>query len=566
MTTRSTPRCASTARIPSRRPSTQSFFSPTARTRAGASATCVTTAAPLRSAVNEVSIENASSISSRMSRSRSSSAVGPDDSAAAGAISTVASAAAADARLCAIFGPISWAFSCASRCSGRSSRTFAKLTDASGRFWRDSKIRPRSIHVSAWVGWISVARSRIAAAVCVSPSIRRTRPSPSHACSSFGLSSRARRYPTADLYGRPRRRYASASRIHGRRSSSSREMDLRSGSTEGAVPGAVPGASVARSGDGFLVISATTAVKTSPLVTRCKATEGSFRLGAAGLSSRRPQTRQLTTSGRFNDEQPGHRIEFGMDHLWTDDGHDLEAALVEHERGESGLVVRTPHLLDPDPALDLDVRDRVHLELDDSVREDRLVPPRLWGLESEVGRLRGRLREHERGRAEVSQPFEKPEELRAAILELREDLERLERVDDDQVHPVDVLLRRHRPPEEFHPRFRCALPHLFLDRPDVEDVHIGADGLHVEAHRGHLGLEARSRLLQGDVQAFRVPLARVRVEDRVGQGRLHRPRQARDEDDVSEREAAVEDVVETLDERWDFLRNHRATPSGSGTR
>src|SRR6266705_3210076 len=605
------------------------------RTRLDASAACVTTAAPLRPASRDVSIENASSISSRMSRSRSSSAVGPDDPAAAGVISTVATEDTADAWLCAISGPISWDFSCASRCSGRSSKTLAKLTAASERFWRDSKIRPRSIHVSAWVGWIKVARSRIAAAVCVSPSIRRTRPSPSHACSSFGLSSRARRYPTADLYGRPRRRYASARRTQALRSSSSREMDLRSGSiasanrisrrsatescrcfaasrfaasfgflrspertyglkrwpspwafaripstaaantselssrfgsTEAAVRPRVAGPSVARLGAGFFPVSATTAVKTSPLVTRCRATEGSFRLEAAGLSSRRPQIRQLTASGRLNDAQPGHWIEFGMDHLWTDDRHHLESPFVEHERRESGLVVRTPHLLDPDPALDLDVRDRVHLELDDPVREERLVPSRLWGLESEVRRLRGRLREHERGRSEVSQPLEQPEELRAAILELREDLEGLERVDDNQVHPVDVLLRRHRPPEEFHPRFRRALPDLLLDRPDVEDVHVGADGLHVEPHRGHLGLEARSRLLQGDVQAFRVPLACVRVEDRIGQGLLHRPGQTRDDDDVSERKAAVEDVIETLDERRDLLVAHRASPNASGTR
>src|SRR6058998_1634092 len=50
------------------------------RTRAGRSpGASVGTAAPRRFAVNDVSMENASSISSRMSRSRSSSAVGPVD-------------------------------------------------------------------------------------------------------------------------------------------------------------------------------------------------------------------------------------------------------------------------------------------------------------------------------------------------------------------------------------------------------------------------------------------------------------------------------------------------------
>src|SRR5207245_6505183 len=116
--------------------------------------------------------------------------------------------------------------------------------------------------------------------------------------------------------------------------------------------------------------------------------------------------------------------------LRTDDRRDLEAPRVEDEGGKSRLVVRAPHLLDPDPTLDLNVRNRVHLELDDPVREVRLVPPRLRSLESEVRRLRCGLRQHEGRRAEIPQPLEQAEELRPAVLELREDLERLERVDD----------------------------------------------------------------------------------------------------------------------------------------
>src|SRR2546427_1207927 len=208
-------------------------------------------------------------------------------------------------------------------------------------------------------------------------------------------------------------------------------MTSERSSTSGSpvVPATGGAATLApRSFEGFLAGSATTAVKTCPLVTRWRESGGSVGVEPRGVPSFRPQVRQLTASTRFGDAQDGQGIEFGMDHLGTDDRYDLEAPLVEHERGESRLVVRTAHLLDPDPALDLDVRDRVHLELDDSVREERLVPSRLRGLESKVGRLRGRLREHECGRAEVSQPLEQSEELRAAILELREDFERLQRV------------------------------------------------------------------------------------------------------------------------------------------
>src|SRR2546428_1753455 len=322
----------------------------------------------------------------------------------------------------------------------------------------------------------------------------------------------------------------------------------------------------ARSFEGFLAGSATTAVKTCPLVTRWRESGGSVGVEPWGVPSFRPQVRQLTASTRFWDAQDGQGIEFGMDHLGTDDRYDLEAPLVEHEGGESRLVVRAPHLLDPDSALNLDVRDRVHLELNDSVCEVRLVPPRLRSLESEVRRFRCGFCEHESGRPQVPQPLEQSEQLRPAVLEFREDLERLERVDDNEVDAVDVLLRRHRPPEEVHPGLRCALPDLFLNRADIEDVDVRADRFDVEPHRGHLGLEARSRLLQGDVQPFRVPLPRVRVEDRVRQSRLHRPRQTGDEDDVSDRKTAAEDTVEALDERRDFLRAHDATPSEFGTR
>src|SRR5256886_15465659 len=151
----------------------------------------------------------------------------------------------------------------------------------------------------------------------------------------------------------------------------------------------------ARSFEGFLAGSATTAVKTCPLVTRWRASGRSVGVDPRAVPSFRPQVRQLTASNRFGVGQEGQGIEFGMDHLGTDDRYDLEAPLVEHEAAESRLVLRAPHLLDPDSALNLDVRDRVHLELNDSVCEVRLVPPRFRTPGCVVRRFRCGFGAHE---------------------------------------------------------------------------------------------------------------------------------------------------------------------------
>src|SRR5207245_10090380 len=121
-----------------------------------------------------------------------------------------------------------------------------------------------------------------------------------------------------------------------------------------------------------------------------------------------------------------------MDPLRTDDGCDLESSILEDERRESRPMVGAAHLQDSDPPLDLDVRDRVHLELENPVREERLVPPGLRRLEPEERGVGRRLREDEGRPAEVPQPLEEPEQFRSPVLELREDLERLERVRSEE--------------------------------------------------------------------------------------------------------------------------------------
>src|SRR2546425_10406820 len=52
---------------------------------------------------------------------------------------------------------------------------------------------------------------------------------------------------------------------------------------------------------------------------------------------------------------------------------DLKGPVVERERVEPRLVLRAAHLHAPQPALDVEVRRRVEPELDDPVREVRLL-------------------------------------------------------------------------------------------------------------------------------------------------------------------------------------------------
>src|SRR3989441_6118466 len=241
-------------------------------------------------------------------------------------------------------------------------------------------------------------------------------------------------------------------------------------------------------------------------------------------------------------------------------GWDWEPPPREAGAGDPGRGGGPALLGDRAPPLDLDVRDRVHLELENPVREERLVPPGLRRLEPEERGVGRRLREDEGRPAEVPQPLEEPEQFRSPVLKLREDLERLERVDGQEVHAINVLLRRQRAAKELHPRLRGAFADLFLNRADVDNVQIAAHRLDVEAHRGHLPLQARAGLLKGHVQALRMPVPRVPMEDRVRQGRLHRPRQAGDEDNVARWQTAAEQLVESVDERGDFLRLQRRLP------
>src|SRR3989454_7486727 len=96
-----------------------------------------------------------------------------------------------------------------------------------------------------------------------------------------------------------------------------------SGSTAETATEDGAGLLAARLAAGFLAGSATTAGKNCPPVTRWRATRGSVGVDRPGVSSFRPQIPQFTASGRLMGAQAGQGIEFGIDHLTTDDRRDF---------------------------------------------------------------------------------------------------------------------------------------------------------------------------------------------------------------------------------------------------
>src|SRR6266540_5786012 len=282
------------------------------------------------------------------------------------------------------------------------------------------------------------ARSRTAAAVGRSSIALRIRARPSHACSSreIALSSgsiasakrRSRSSATpasSELFAswRPRsvvggrpfagtyglKRWPSAcalSRIRSMAAAITSEL-----SSIGASGGAVTSTTAAVSDrpDERFPTSPSNAVKTSPLMTRCKTTGGEASVRAGPSRSLRPQTRHTAAPGLFTEKQPEQRSGSAIVHLGADDGGDLESAVLEHEGGEPGLVVGSPHLHDADPPLHLDFGDRMHLELEDAVRQERLVATRRRRLNPEERRVGRGLRQDDRRRPEVPKPLEEPE-------------------------------------------------------------------------------------------------------------------------------------------------------------
>src|SRR3989475_1856487 len=204
---------------------------------------------------------------------------------------------------------------------------------------------------------------------------------------------------------------------------------------------------------------------------------------------------------------------------------------------------RAAHLHAPQAQLHVRRAFREVAEVQDPVREELLLERRQLPV------VPGRdLGDQEARRVQGLQEPEEVEELAARVVEAAQAVQGREAVDRDEVervHPhalVDVLL------EDVEPVLRELLVLVLQPDPaDVEDVqlHVVQAG-HAEVR--HRGPEVFLALFQRDVEGLRAGL-HVLVEDGEGQGRVHRPRGAGDEDERAAWDAAAERLVEALDVR-----------------
>src|SRR6267378_372388 len=241
-------------------------------------------------------------------------------------------------------------------------------------------------------------------------------------------------------------------------------------------------------------------------------------------------------------------------HPSPDRPRDLEPAVLEQQRVVVAVLVHAPHLHAPHAALVRGVRDGLEPQVDDAVREELFLEGRGGGLVS------GLLRHEEARDPEVPQPFEETEGLDAPIIELEDQLEGVPRVDDEELKlpfPAELedLCLEDRE-ERLGARGRGVrhgadlcdhLLEVFAPAAQVEDRQGLRDGGRLEAKGRDVFQESAGALFQGDVEA-RHSLEGVVIEDVVGEGRLHRPARAADQDDMPLRDSASEDfVVEAAD-------------------
>src|SRR5438445_11393655 len=208
---------------------------------------------------------------------------------------------------------------------------------------------------------------------------------------------------------------------------------------------------------------------------------------------------------------------------------DSEPSVVAVPAEVSGLVFGPAHLDDPQPSLCGEVRDEMHAEVDDAVREEVLVPSALEDVPGDEPI--GTLRDEEARDAEIPQPLEQSVHLAPTVLELRQDLERLERVDHDQVESPLFFDRSDRSLEAREPVGLLAKE--VLRGPRVKDDERTFRDLEWEAQAAHLLEQARCAFLQAQIEAVEFLLHGILDDDRESKGRFHRAGGALDEDDVA---------------------------------
>src|SRR3989442_11798209 len=168
-------------------------------------------------------------------------------------------------------------------------------------------------------------------------------------------------------------------------------------------------------------------------------------------------------------------------------------------------------------------------EVEDAVREEILVPSALEDVPGDEPI--GTLRDEEARDPEVPQPLEQSVHLPAAILELRQDLERFERVDHDQVESPLFLDRSDRSLEAREPV--RLLGKEVLGGPRIQDDEGAFGDFERKAEAAHLFEQARRPFLQAQIEAVEFLLHGILDDDRESKGRFHRAGGALDEDDVA---------------------------------
>src|SRR3990170_1441742 len=182
----------------------------------------------------------------------------------------------------------------------------------------------------------------------------------------------------------------------------------------------------------------------------------------------------------------------------ADRARDLELPFVERERVESGLVLRAPHLHAPDPPLDVEVARRMEPEVEDPVREVRLlvVPP-------SDGALHGRFRDDQGRRPEVPQPLEQVVQLRPPVLELRHRLQHVEGVEDEEADLLGLHEVRGVHLEQLDPGpAGLKEVQVLADRAHVQDGEVLVRLLVRHPELVHVLQEDAPALLEGEVRGL----------------------------------------------------------------
>src|SRR2546425_10474697 len=239
-------------------------------------------------------------------------------------------------------------------------------------------------------------------------------------------------------------------------------------------------------------------------------------------------------------------------------------AIVEDERVVARVVPRPSHLDDPQLSLHPELALSREPEVQDPVHEIILL---VFRVRSAAGirttrAVRRQLSEEKRRAFEVPKPTDEREHLPSRLTELRKDLERIERVQDEEpvverlANPLRVEL------EQVQPRLLRRSCQLLPQRAEVQDAQVSVGVIEAVAEAFRMVNQARPALLERDVQPAR-PVEGARVQDVVRERRLHRAGCAGDEDDVPFRDSASEDLVESLDVRGDSLHFSSSTMSSS---